>query len=90
MAAAFLTMLMLLQRTSQRVMPVGYPWGRHGLMWSAAIGIVGVTYGIGISWQALALKAAAALAIVVLPFGFGAIRASDMRSLWSMRPGSRA
>ena len=41
-------------------------------MWSAAIGIVGITYGIGISWQGLTLKAAAAVAIASLPFIFGA------------------
>jgi O-antigen/teichoic acid export membrane protein len=89
MSAAYLTMLVLLQRVSEHLLPVGYPWGRHGLMWLAAIGIVGITYGVGISWQGLAFKTTAAMAIASLPFVFGAISASDLRNLWSMRPGSR-
>jgi O-antigen/teichoic acid export membrane protein len=90
MGAAFLTMLVLLQRVSERLLPVGYPWWRHGLMWLAAIGIVSMTYGTGISWQGFASKAAAVMAIAILAFILGGFGASDLRNLWSMRPGSRS
>ena len=90
MGAAFLTMLVLLQRVSERLLPVGYPWWRHGLMWAAAIGIVGVSFGIGISWQGLALKTCAVAAIIGLPFAFGAVSRVDVGHLWSMRPRLRA
>ena len=89
MGAAFLTMLVLLQRVSERLLPVGYPWWRHGLMWLAAIGIVSITYGTGISWQGFASKVVAVIAIAILAFIFGGFGASDLRNLWSLRPGSR-
>ena len=76
MAASFLTMLLLLQIVSERLMPVAYPWGRHALMWLAAACIVGLAYPLGWSWQGLAIKLAACLAIGGLPFLFGALHIS--------------
>ena len=86
MAASFLTMLVLLQRASERLLPVGYPWLRHGLMWLAAIGVVAMTYEVGGTWQGGAIKVAAIVLICGLPFRFGALRPADIADLAAMRP----
>lgn len=79
MGAGFLTMLLLLQIVSERLMPVAYPWVRHGPMWLAAVCVIGLAYPLGGSWRGLAIKLAAALVIGGLPFLFGALHISDVR-----------
>ena len=86
MAAAFLTMLVLLQRASERLLPVGYPWLRHGLMWLAAIGVVAAIYGVGGTWRGEAVKVVAMLVVCGLPFGFGVMRRSDLIDIAALRP----
>ena len=79
MGAGFLTMLLLLQIVSERLMPVAYPWARHGLMWIAAVSVIGLAYPLGGSWRGLAIKLAAILVVCALPFLFGALHISDVR-----------
>ena len=79
MGAGFLTMLLLLQIVSERLMPVAYPWVRHGLMWLAAVSVIGLAYPLGESWRGLAIKLVAILMVCGLPFLFGALRISDVR-----------
>ena len=59
MGGGFFTMLLLLQLTSHRLMPVDYPWARHGLMWLITEAIIAFTYSLDISWPAAAAKLAA-------------------------------
>lgn len=80
MAVAFLTMLVLLQAVSERLLPVAYPWARHGLMWGGAVCIVAAVYAGGAGWQALLVKALAGLVVLSLPFAFKAIRFADIRN----------
>lgn len=81
MGTAFLTMLVLLQSASERLLPVGYPWARHAAMWSTAVVAVWAAYDLGISWGTFALKLAALCAVALLPFAFGVIRPSEIRAL---------
>jgi O-antigen/teichoic acid export membrane protein len=90
MAASFLTMLLLLQIVSERLMPVAYPWGRHALMWLAAACIVGLAYPLGWSWQGLAIKLTACLAIGGLPFLFGALPISVVHLAVAMLQSARS
>lgn len=79
MIGSFLVMLVLLQLTSARFMPVAYPWARHGLMWAAAACIVACVFPLGIGWTGAAAKLLALMCIAALPFLFGAVRVSDLR-----------
>jgi O-antigen/teichoic acid export membrane protein len=79
MGGGFLTMLLLLQLTSGRLMPVGYPWARHGLMWLTAVAFIAFTYSFDVSWPAAVAKLCVLTAILSLPFLFGAVRVSDVR-----------
>lgn len=81
MAAAFLVMLVLLQAASERLLPVGYPWARHGAMWGTAAVAVGAAYDLGIGWRSFGLKLAALTLVALLPFAFGVLRLSEIRSL---------
>lgn len=81
MGAAFLTQLVLLQSASERLLPVGYPWARHALMWGTAAVAVAALYDLGIGWQTFALKVAVMAAIGVLPFAFAVIRFRDLSAL---------
>lgn len=79
MSGGFLTMLVLLQLTSGRLMPVYYPWARHSLLWVTAVGIVISTYSLAISWQTVAIKIGGLATILILVFLFRAARVSDLR-----------
>lgn len=79
MGAGFACMLVLLQVVSERLMPVAYPWPRHGLMWLVAVGVVGSAYALGSTWTGMTIKVMAALVVCCLPFLFGALHISDVR-----------
>ncbi len=79
MIGSFLVMLVLLQLTSARFMPVAYPWGRHGLMWLVAGCIVACVFPLDIGWTGAAAKLLAMAFIATLPFLFGAVRGSDLQ-----------
>ncbi|KAB2847081.1 MAG: lipopolysaccharide biosynthesis protein [Hyphomicrobiaceae bacterium] len=86
MAAAFLTMLVAMQAASERLLPVGYPWARHAVMWGIAAVAVGATYDLGIAWRMFGLKLIVLTLIALLPFAFGVLRLSEIRGLlkaWS-------
>lgn len=78
MLACFSAMLLALQAMSQHVMPVPYPWYRHGAMWLIAITLVAALHRIGLGWTVAALKLAALGLIAALPLLFGFIRAGDI------------
>jgi O-antigen/teichoic acid export membrane protein len=80
MIGSFLAMLVLLQWTSARFMPVVYPWARHSLMWLVAAGIVACVFPLEIGWMSMAVKLLASMCIAALPFLFGVVHASDLRS----------
>lgn len=90
MIGSFLIMLVLLQWTSARFMPVAYPWARHGLMWLAAAGIVACVFPLEIGWIGAAAKLLALVCVVAFPFLFGAVQVSDLRlAKASLLPASR-
>jgi O-antigen/teichoic acid export membrane protein len=78
MCISFLTMLVLLQVTSQRSMPVPYPWPRHGLMWLIAVGMVAYLYPLDVTAAGIAAKGVALAIIASLPLLFGAVKLSDI------------
>lgn len=78
MAGGFATMLVMLQVFSNRLMPVHYPWARHGLMWLIAIGMIVYVYPLELGWFAAAAKLAALAGIAALPFLFGVVRLADI------------
>lgn len=78
MVGSFLVMLVLLQLTSARFMPVAYPWSRHVLMWAVAACIVACVFPLGIGWASAAAKLLALIGVALLPFLFGAVRVSDL------------
>jgi O-antigen/teichoic acid export membrane protein len=88
MIGAFVTMLILLQWVSYRLMPVDYPWARHLLMWVVAGTAVVLAFPLALSWQAAALKLAVLAAIAGLPFLFGAVRLADLNlaKAWIFAP----
>ena len=79
MTASFLVMLVLLQLTSARFMPVAYPWSRHVLMWLTAATIVTCVFPLEIGVLDAAIKFMALMCVVSLPFLFGSVRGSDLR-----------
>lgn len=79
MAGGFLTMLVLMQWTSGRLLPVGYPWLRHGLMWLAAVAIIAAVYPLGLGVMPFAVKCAAFAGILGLPLLFGVLHGADLR-----------
>jgi O-antigen/teichoic acid export membrane protein len=78
MGGGSLTMLVLLQTVSARLMPVSYPWPRHGLMWLIAVAIVAYVYPLELGWNTLAIKLASFAVILTLPFLFAAVHGSDL------------
>lgn len=78
MTASFLVMLVLLQLTSARFMPVAYPWSRHSLMWLTAVAIVACVFPLEVGGTGTSVKFIALMCIVGLPFLFGAVRSSDL------------
>lgn len=80
----FLAMLVSLQVASGRVMPVGYPWIRHGAMWLIVIGIVAATFSLPLDGWGISMKISAVAGIAVLPLLFGGIRLSDIRNVGAL------
>lgn len=89
MGGSFLVMLVLLQMTSARFMPVAYPWARHGLMWLVAILIVACTFSLEPNWPSAAAKLLALMLIATLPFLFGAMHGSDLLTAKNVLRGIR-
>ena len=85
MGAAFLTMLVLMQSASERLLPVGYPWARHALMWATAAIAVALAFDLGIGWSTFAVKLTVMTGIALLPLMFGVIRVGEIRGLLATR-----
>lgn len=78
MIVSFLVMLILLQSVSARLLPVGYPWMRHGMMWILATSIVYWALPFEVSWASASAKLVVLASVACLPFLFGAVRWSDL------------
>lgn len=79
MIAGFATMLVGLQLVSERLMAVGYPWGRHALGWALAAALVASLAPLEPGPGAGLAKIAAIGAIVGSAMVTGALRMDDVR-----------
>ncbi|MFV0296689.1 MAG: lipopolysaccharide biosynthesis protein [Hyphomicrobiaceae bacterium] len=78
MACSFSVMIACMQVAAHVALPIGYPWGRHAILWGVASIPVGLAAYLPMGWSTVAVKLAVlaglvAVAVVAGPVDIGAL-----------------